>query len=324
MPKTASPSVLESASRSVQAHKRIRGIISKTPVIASRCVFDDGTQLLFKAEHFQHTGSFKFRGATAKLTLQATDTPVVTASSGNHGIACSRAAQTTGHKLTVVLPENVAKAKLDTVKSYGTEVVLHGAESGEAETRAAEIASHGEHVFVSPYNDLDVISGQGTIGLELLEQLEHIDNIFISMGGGGLISGIGSVLKSFQPNAEIIGVSATNTAALAASMKAGEVVQTEHLDTLADGVSGGVEKGSVTVPLAIDVVDRVVHCSEEKIAEALRELAWRENMVVEGAAALALAGFNSIREDCTGKINVILLCGANYDIPKIIKTLTQP
>ncbi len=308
----------QSAARSVQARRRISELIYQTPTLPARVLAaKTGCDLLFKAENFQLTGSFKMRGAASKLTALEPGQKLITASSGNHGIASSRAASLTGQNLTVVLPENVARAKLDKIRAFGVDVILHGAESGMAETHAQSLAASGDYQYVSPYNDYHVIAGQGTIGLELLEQVDRIDNIFISMGGGGLISGIGSVLKSFGHPPRVIGVSAQSSAALAASMKAGKVVETEHLDTLADGVAGGVDEDSVTLPLAMDVIDRVVHCSEAEIAAALRHLAMDENMLVEGAAALALAGFMQISDQLREQTSVVLLCGANFDWVKI-------
>ena len=308
----------QSASRSVRSRRRIRDLIYETPTLPAQVLGEQaGCDLFFKAENFQRTGSFKMRGAASKMTALEPGQRLITASSGNHGIASSRAAALTGQNLTVVLPETVARAKLDKIQSFGVEVIIHGAESGLAEAHAQDLAAQGDYTYVSPYNDFDVIAGQGTVGLELLEQVDCIDNIFISMGGGGLISGIGSVLKSFGQNTRVIGVSAQNSAALAASMEAGKVVETEHLDTLADGVAGGVDEDSVTLPLAIDLIDQVVHCSEAEIATALQQLAKDENLLVEGAAALALAGFTQIADQMRGQTSVVLLCGGNFDWAKV-------
>ncbi|KAE9629318.1 pyridoxal-phosphate dependent enzyme [Parasedimentitalea maritima] len=313
--------VLQSACRSVAARRRIAALVRKTEVLPSRMTLLPGTEIHYKTENFQLTGSFKLRGASAKLSSVPVDRPVITASSGNHGIACSLTAQRTGHKLTVVLPETVIDQKRKAIEAFGTRVVIAGADSSLAEVHARMLADTEGHTYVSPYNDAEVIAGQGTIGLEILEQLPRIDNIFVSMGGGGLISGIGSVVKSVSPDTRIIGVSATNSAALAASIKAGEVVETEHLDTLADGVAGGVDENSLTLPLATDVIDQIVHVNEDQIAEALRVLAWQENMIVEGAAALALAPLLIEPDNYAGAINVVLLCGANYDKDRIAKVL---
>ncbi|MEO1159522.1 MAG: pyridoxal-phosphate dependent enzyme [Pseudomonadota bacterium] len=318
---TASNAVLASAARSVSVRCRIAEHVVNTPLLRSCAVLPDNTELYFKTENFQTTGSFKLRGATAKLTSLPLDRPLITASSGNHGIACSHAARITGHKLTVVLPETVAPAKLAKIKGFGTAVILHGAESGLAETHAQALAASGDYVYVSPYNDAEVIAGQGSIGLELLEQLAHIDNVFIAMGGGGLISGIGSVLKAFHPGCRIIGVSASNSAALAASIAAGHVVETEHLDTLADGIAGGVDEDAITLELATEVIDRVVHCDEEEIVAALRALAWTEKQIVEGAAGLALAGYLADQQEYAGQVNVVLLCGANFDKAALMEAI---
>jgi threonine dehydratase len=314
--------VLESAARSVQARRRISRHIYETPLLPSRRIGrETGSSLFFKAENFQLTGSFKIRGAASKMTSLGIERGVITASSGNHGIASAQAAASIGQDLTVVLPETVAQAKLDKIRSFNVNVILHGAESGLAEIYAqAEARSRGL-VYVSPYNDPEIVAGQGTIGLELLEQAGTIDNVFIAMGGGGLIGGIGSVLKSFSPATRIYGVAAQNSAALAASMQAGRVVETEHLDTLADGVAGGMDEDSLTLPLAIAVVDEVVSCTETDIASALKDLAFKENQIVEGAAALALAGFLKIAERCKGQTNVVVLCGANFDRDRIFSVL---
>ena len=310
---SCSKQVLRLASDCVTAHRRIRLSVVETMCIPSRT----SKGLFFKCENFQHTGSFKLRGALSKLTGLASGVPIITASSGNHGIACSHAAMTTGHKLTVVLPKNVARAKLEKIRSYGTETILNPGDSGLAELHAQELAAGGDFEYVSPYNDPLVIAGQGTIGLELLEQLPVIDNIFVSMGGGGLISGIGSVIKAAYPKTKIVGVSAANSAALAASIIAGKVVETDHLNTLADGCAGGVDKDAITLPIASEVVDELIECTEEEIKKALRLVAWKENMIVEGAAGLALAGYLSNEMKFYGQTNVVVLCGANYDKQKI-------
>ena len=277
--------------------------------------------MFFKAENFQLTGSFKIRGAASKMTSLGNERAVITASSGNHGIASAQAASSIGQALTVVLPETVAQAKLEKIRSYNVDVILHGAESGLAELHAQREAATRGLVYVSPYNDPEIVAGQGTIGLELLEQAGTIDNVFIAMGGGGLIGGIGAVLKSFSPGTRVFGVAAQNSAALAASIAAGRVVETEHLDTLADGVAGGMDEDSMTLPLAMAVIDEVVTCTEADIAHALKELAFKENQIVEGAAALALAGFLKVAERCRGQTNVVVLCGANFDRDTIFSVL---
>ncbi|KAF6814878.1 threonine dehydratase catabolic [Colletotrichum plurivorum] len=315
-------SVHEVAAAAVQARGRIRNHIYQTPLIPARKAGQShGAKVLFKAENFQLTGSFKLRGATSKLSAHPAGGRLITASSGNHGIGAACAAKALLRDVTVVLPETVVPAKLEKIKSYGVDIILHGAETGLAEQHAQQLAASGEYTYISPYNDFDIVAGQGTIGLEILEQCSRVDNVFISMGGGGLISGIGSVLKAFNPGTKIYGVSAINSMALAESMKAGKVVETKHLPTLAEAVAGGMDDDSITLPLAMAVVDHVIECSEVEIAEAMREVAFDENMIVEGSAALALAGFNKVAEDLRDQTSIILLCGANVDQDNIKRIL---
>lgn len=304
-----------SAARSVQARRRIRSHIYETPLLPARN--GHGGTLLFKAENFQLTGSFKIRGAAAVMTAAASDRPLITASSGNHGIGAARAAQSLGRHLTVVLPQSVVPEKLAKIRSYGVDVVLHGAETGLAELHAQDLSRSSGARYISPYNDADVIAGQGTIGLEVLDQAAQIDNLFIAMGGGGLISGIGAVMKAFSPGTRIIGAAAEASQALALSMRAGRVVECDHLDTLADAVAGGIDEGTLTLPMAQAATDEVVTCTEGEILHALRLLAREENLLVEGAAALAMAAFLKLAPGLAGKTNVVLLCGGNFDGPKL-------
>ncbi|KAE8359942.1 tryptophan synthase beta subunit-like PLP-dependent enzyme [Aspergillus caelatus] len=307
-------SVFETAASAVQARNRIRSHIYQTPLIPSRVQGKShGAKVLFKAENFQLTGSFKIRGAMSKMSGQPANGRLITASSGNHGIGAACAAQALSKDLTVVLPESVVPAKLEKIKSYGVNVILHGAETGLAEQYAQRLAVSDSYTYISPYNDPDIVAGQGTIGLEILEQCEEVDNVFVSMGGGGLISGIGAVVKALSPRTKVYGVSAINSKALAESMAAGHVVETEHKDTLADAVAGGIDTDTITLPLAMSVVDRVVECDEDEIKAAMKAMAFDENMNVEGSAALALAGFNKVAQQLANQTSVIVLCGANFD-----------
>ncbi|KAL6910211.1 tryptophan synthase beta subunit-like PLP-dependent enzyme [Trichoderma evansii] len=310
-----SDKVLQSAANSVQARSRIREHIYKTPLIPARVAGKaKNANVLFKAENFQLTGSFKIRGATSKLSIHPADAKLLTASSGNHGIGAASAAKTLNRKLTVVVPHSVVPEKLAKIKSFGATVILAGDDPGQAEQHAQRLAASENYTYVSPYNDAVVIAGQGTIALEILEQNDRVDNVFVAMGGGGLISGIGSVIKAFSPRTKVYGVSAINSKALAESMAAGHVVETEHKRTVADAVAGGIDDDTITLPLSISVIDEVVECDEEEIKAALKALAFEENMIVEGSAALALAGFNKVAESLANQTSVIVLCGANYDL----------
>jgi threonine dehydratase len=317
--------ISDTAASAHAAHARIKGLIYETPLLPSRSIGARlGVDLHFKAENFQHTGSFKLRGATNKLSLIGQGAQAITASSGNHGIACSHAAQRTGAKLTVVLPETVSPAKLARIRSYGTETIIHGADSGLAEAHAQKLSAERGIPYISPYNDADIIAGQGTAGVEMLAQHPRLDAVFISLGGGGLVSGIGSVLKAANPATKVYGVSATASAALAAAIRTGAVHDVPHLDTLADGCAGGMDDGAITLPIATAVIDQLIDCSEAEITTALRAMAHEEHQIVEGAAALALAGFMQVAGALRGKSVAIVICGANYDPAKIMPLIAYP
>ncbi|KAI1358153.1 threonine dehydratase [Xylaria arbuscula] len=317
-------SYFETAARAVHARRRIRNHIYQTPLVPSRIPSSDAnTRLLFKLENFQTTGSFKLRGAMSKFSMHRDHGRLITASSGNHGIGAAFASQALGKPLTIVVPETVVPEKLEKIKSYGIDVILHGSETGLAEQHAQELAKSEGYTYISPYNDPDIIAGQGTIGLEILEQCEKVDNIFVSMGGGGLISGIGACFKAFSPRTKVYGVSATNSKALAESMVAGRVVDTVHLDTLADAVAGGIDVDTITLPLAMSVIDRVIECDEMEIRLALKELAFKENMVVEGSAALALAGFRKVADGVAGETSVVIICGGNFNSDIIMNAISS-
>ncbi|WP_208350532.1 pyridoxal-phosphate dependent enzyme [Pseudaestuariivita rosea] len=310
---TISERIYEQAARSVIVRKKISRKLSLTPCLPSRGSSEDHRHLVFKCENLQHTGSFKFRGAMAKLTATSLEVPLITASSGNHGLAVANAARITGHSLTVVLPETVAEEKLSRIQALGVKTILHSNDSGLAEQHAREIADTEGITYVSPYNDAQVVAGQGTIGLELIEQVPDLDTVYVAMGGGGLISGIGSVLKAFAPNARVVGVSAVNSRAFASSLRAEKHVEVDHHPTLADGVAGGFDSDSITLPLASEVVDDLIDCSETEIADGVRQVAWTEKMLVEGSAGMTLAAWEKDKGRQGIGTSVVLLCGANFD-----------
>lgn len=301
------------------AHARIKGLVYATPLLPSQGLGARlGLDLHFKAENFQLTGSFKLRGASNKLALMGQGARAITASSGNHGIACSHAAKRTGARLTVVLPETVSPAKLARMRAYGTDVIIHGADSGLAEAHAQALSVQLGIPYISPYNDPDIVAGQGTAGVEMLSQHARLDAVFISLGGGGLVSGIASVLKTAWPEVKVFGVSAIASAALDAAIRVGHVHEVPHLDTLADGCAGGMDADAMTLPIAAALIDQRLLCSEAEIAAALRILAQEEHQIVEGAAALALAGLLQVAGDLRGKSVAVVLCGANFDAAKIL------
>lgn len=312
----------------IGAGQRLKKWLKPTPLIKWKAAGSSNlAETRFKCENFQKTGSFKIRGALSKLTSKSVNEGAsdhfITASSGNHGIASGTAAQLLGRNLTVYLPVNVAEYKVAQIRALGVAVEFAGDDSGATEVVARQEAARLGATYISPYNDPDIIAGQGTIGLELLVQMGDtpIDNVFISLGGGGLVSGIGSVLKSHNQNTKVWGVSAENSAALSESLKVGKIVEVPHLPTFADGVAGAVDADTITLGLGKEVIDQLVTCSESEIKAAFQEIAYSQGMIVEGAAALAFAGLQKSIKACAGQNNVVVLCGSNLGREVIVEHL---
>jgi len=275
-----------------------------------------GTETLVKCEHQQRTGSFKARGALAKvltLTNEQRRDGVVTASSGNHGLGVAHALSVLGGRGIVYVPENASPVKVAAIRRFGADTRGEGTDSGVLEGVARKYAAEHGLTYCSPYNDVDVIAGQGTIGVEMLEQAgaRGLDAVFVSVGGGGLISGVASVLKRHLPGVRVYGASPAVDAAMAASVRAGRVVAVDAAPTLSDGTAGSVEDGSVTLALCRALVDEWVLVGEAAIRAALRLVIDTEHQLVEGAAAVAVAAALARRGELAGQRVGIVSCGAN-------------
>jgi threonine dehydratase len=275
-----------------------------------------GIEILLKCEHQQKTGSFKVRGALAKLLSLSDgqrDRGVVAASTGNHGLGVAYALSALGGKGIVCVPGHASPVKVAAIRRYGVEVRVMGQEPAETESLARRLAAQAGMSYISPYNDLDVIAGQGTVGEEIVQQLRGraVDAVVVAVGGGGLISGIGAVIKSALPGVWIIGASPANDAAMAASVRAGKVVQVQALPTISDGTAGGVEEGSITLPLCTELVDEWVLIQEREIYSALRFMIDTEHQLIEGASAMAIAAGLKAGRSSRGQAIVIVSCGAN-------------
>ncbi|HEV7792435.1 MAG TPA: threonine/serine dehydratase [Pseudonocardia sp.] len=322
----ASPAAV--AAQSELIAPRMREHLTLTPLATFHGVADElGAEALVKCEHLQRTGSFKARGALAKvltLTAEERERGVVTASSGNHGLGVAHALSVLGGQGIVFVPDNASPVKVAAIRRFGAEVRGHGTDSGAMEAVAREYA--GEHglVYVSPYNDLDVIAGQGTIGVEMLEQAggRGLDAVFVSVGGGGLISGVASVLKHRLPGVRVFGASPSADAAMAASVAAGRVVPVDARPTLSDGTAGSVEAGAVTLGLCRALVDDWVLVDEAAIRAALRLVIDTEHQLIEGAAAMAVAAALARREELRGQRVAIVSCGANIAASTLAAALT--
>ncbi|WP_261997606.1 threonine/serine dehydratase [Stenotrophomonas sp. Ste96] len=301
--------------------------MQRTPLVHSPALSDLlGCRVLLKLEHLQTTGSFKYRGASNKVRLLSDadrGAGVVTASSGNHGQALALAAQNAGVPVRVFASKAASPTKLAAIRGYGAELELVDGSSYDAELAALRAAKEAGLTYVSPYNDLDIIAGQGTLGLELLEPGERLDAVFLSVGGGGLAAGVGTALHSESPTTELIGCWPANSPALLRALELGYVHDVAESQTLSDGTAGGVEEDAITLPICSKVMGRKVAVSEAEIAAAMRTLADTERWMVEGAAGVALAGLANLREEMRGKTVAIVLCGRNISAAKFSEVLTN-
>jgi threonine dehydratase len=298
----------------------------RTPLVRSEGLSHlYGCEVLLKCEHLQTTGSFKYRGASNKLRLLGEDARklgVVSASSGNHGQALALAGRKAGVPVTVYTAASASPAKLAAIRAYGAELRLIDAPPLEAELEARREAERTGRPFVSPYNDLDVIAGQGTLGVELLEQAPELDAVFLSVGGGGLASGVGAALRGGGSRAALVGCWPENSVALLRSLEAGRVIDVEESETVSDGTAGGVEPGSVTLPLCEQLLDERVTVTEAAIGRAMWEVARHERWIVEGAAGVAFAGLEAMRERMRGRTVAVIVCGRNIDAVKYLRAIT--
>ena len=308
-----------------QAHNALRPAVSVTPLTRSaRLSAQAGCEVLLKCEHLQHTGSFKFRGASNKIRLlpaEQRSKGVIAASSGNHGQALALAGKGAGVPVTVYSAASASPYKLEAMRTLGAEVVCLPTDPLRAELEAAEQAKLQGVPFVSPYNDPQVIAGQGTIGMELFEQAPDLDAVFVAVGGGGLISGIGAALRVLKPGTEIIGCWPENDPALVQSLKAGEIIEVDARETLSDGTAGGIEPGSISFPLCQALVTDTVLVSEDEIRAAMRDIASSERWIIEGAAAVAVAGMQKLAARYQGKRVAVILCGRNIVLEKFLEAV---
>ena len=316
------------SSKISDAEKRIRPFILETPVLRSNYLstFNNGNVYL-KLESEQHTGSFKARGALNKILSLPKDQKqngLVTASTGNHALGFSRALNVSGDKGAIYLPNNTIKSKVQALEEYDVELNFHGAGCLDAELHAKKMAKEREMIWVSPYNDVEVMAGQGTIGCELSRQLTNIDVVLACIGGGGMIGGIATWLKETNSDVKVIGCLPENSPEMYLSVQKGEVVSLdEPLETLSDGSAGGLEADSITFDICKKLIDDYVLVSEDEIAEAIRIVANKHHKIIEGAAGVAVGAFIKRADQLIGKNVAIVVCGSNIPIEKLTKILAE-
>ena len=299
-----------------RTHGRILPYIRRTPLVET-----NWPGLFLKLESLQHTHSFKIRGAFSrmlKLVEENDRRTVLTVSAGNHGQAVARAASVLGLSCTVVVPETAPRTKVEAIERYGIDLKVEGENYDEAEKLALRLAGDRErYVFVSPYNDPFVILGQGTLALEMVEQQPDLQTVLVPIGGGGLAAGIAKAMKQLRPSVRIIGVQAEASAAIYHSLKAGRQITIPDRPSLADGIQGNVEDGSITFELIRDFVDEVVTVPEDAIRESLLDLLNQEKILAEGAAAVTVAAFRAGLGSMMGP-TVAVISGGNLDLDKVL------
>ena len=305
----------ETAEAARRAAIRLAGRIRETPLDHSpRFSERTGAEVYFKLENLQYTGSFKLRGAFNRLLLldgASRRAGAVAASSGNHGAAVAYAMRALGIPGVVFVPEHTSLVKVEAIRAAGGDVRYFGTDGLDTELHAREHARRHGMIYVSPYNDAEVIAGQGSCGVEILGQLPDVDTAFIAVGGGGLVSGVGSVLKTSGHEVRVYGCQPQNSPVMSASVGAGRVLELESLPTLSDGTAGGVELDSITFDLCRAVVDRFVLVDEVAIAGAMRQYMDAEHQLIEGAAGVAIAGLLKEAAAVAGRKVVVVVCGAN-------------
>jgi threonine dehydratase len=304
------------------ASERISSNILRTPLFYSTYLSDlNKGEVYLKLESEQYTGSFKARGAlnkVLKLSAKEREKGLVTASTGNHAQGFARALTITKAKGTIFLPTNAEPSKVDALKYYDANLEFFGDNPLSAELHGKKIAAATDQIWVSPYNDLDVIAGQGTIASEITSEIDNIDSVFGCIGGGGMMSGVGSWFKAVSPNTKVIGCLPTNSPEMYLSVEKDEVVMLdEYIDTLSDGSAGGLEEDSITFDICKKVIDQYELVSEEDIAAKIKYMVDKHHKIIEGAAAVALAAFMNSASEFQNQRVVIVICGANITTDKL-------
>ncbi len=306
------------------ARQRIGPFIRRTHLVESAWLSESfGAQVSLKLENYQLTGSFKIRGAinkTLSLSQKARDRGIITVSSGNHGRAVSYIAHSLGVKAVVCLPEPAPENKREAIRALGAETIVKGKNADEAMAFADRLRDERGLTMIHPFDDPFVIAGQGTIGLELLEDLPRIDTVLVPLSGGGLLAGIALALKSADPTIHIIGVSMERGPAMVESLKAGKIVDIVEKQTLADALAGGLNvDNSYTFNMIQKYVDDTVLVSEEEIAGAMAFALKQHHIVVEGGGAVGIAALCHHKIKRPGRNVVVLVSGSNVDMSMLMK-----
>ncbi|WP_164755638.1 hydroxyectoine utilization dehydratase EutB [Mesorhizobium sp. M7A.F.Ca.US.014.04.1.1] len=300
------------------AHERIAGKVERTPTVLSQSLSEGlGVPVHLKLEHRQTTGSFKLRGASnavASLSTAEKARGVVAASTGNHGRALAHAAKLEGMRAVICMSRLVPENKLDEIRRLGAEVRIIGNSQDDAQQEVDRLVAQEGLVMLPPFDHPDIVAGQGTLGLEMIEQVPDAALVLVQLSGGGLASGVAAAIKGVSPGTKIIGVSMARGAAMKASLDAGRPVLVEELPTLADSLGGGIGLDNrLTFAMCRDLLDDVILLSEDEIAAGIRHAYAQEREIVEGAGAVGIAALLAGKVRSDGPV-VVLLSGRNIDM----------
>lgn len=302
----------------------LKDVVRKTDIIYAPKI-KPGTELYLKTENLQTTGSFKIRGAYYKMSRLSADEKargVVACSAGNHAQGVALAAKKSGIKSVICLPDGAPISKIEATKSYGAEVCLVEGVYDDAYKKAISLRDELGYTFIHPFNDEDVIAGQGTIALEIADQLPDVDAVIVPIGGGGLISGISYTLKMINPNIKVYGVQATGAPSMLNSVKEHEIQELDRVSTIADGIA--VKKpGDLTYDICSKYVDEIVSVNDDEISAAILALMEQQKLVTEGAGAVAVAAVMFGKIDLIGKKAVALLSGGNIDVTILSRVIKR-
>jgi threonine dehydratase len=310
----------------VAARERLRDAIYYSPCPHSIMLSAlTGQQVYLKMENLQMTGSFKERGALnriATLTAEQAARGVIAASAGNHAQGVAYHATKRGIRAVIVMPLTTPLVKVTATRDFGAEVVLHGASYDEAHVEALRLCAEQELTFIHPFDDAAVMAGQGTIGLELLEQVPELEAVVVPIGGGGLIGGIACAIKETQPEIRVVGVQTAKLPSMMAAVQAGRPVTIDPATTIADGIAVR-RAGELTLPVVERYVDEIVTVDEDEIASAILMLLEREKTLAEGAGAAALAALIQHRTSLKGAHTAVLVCGGNIDVTLLSRIIER-
>lgn len=298
-----------------EASDLVKRVTNPTKLIYSDYLSDQcGGKVYLKPENMQHTGAYKIRGAYYKIsTLSAEERErgLITASAGNHAQGVAYAAKKFGCKATIVMPTVTPLIKVNRTKSYGADVVLYGDVYDDAYAYACELAEKNGYTFVHPFNDLDVAAGQGTIAMEIVQELPTVDYILVPVGGGGLIAGVSSLAKMLNPKIKVIGVEPAEAASMTAAIQAGEVVELDSANTIADGTAVKAV-GDKVLPYIQENVDDMLLVEDDELIGAFLDMVENHKMIIENSGLLSVAALKQL--DCRGKKVVCILSGGNMDV----------